>query len=92
MKYVMLRCRIGSITKMVPIIFPNELVHQDVAEAITHLIGMKHGWDAEVVGAGEVGGLDVSACSGGSETLSVSSRKEDASVINGYDYWHGIET
>lgn len=72
MKYVMIR-RGGQV---LPIIFPDFLVHSDIAEAV---IGVLENMDGdkllprEVVSAGDVS-IPVAGCSGSSETLGVGSR------------------
>lgn len=94
MKYIVLK-QIGKhFSREVPIIFPNELVHSVVAEAIMDALekeGHKTGFD--VVSAGEFSSMDIQAdCNGKSTTLNVKSRGDvDSRMITMYDYLHGIE-
>jgi hypothetical protein len=88
MKYVMLRLKKGNQSRLVPVIFPASLVHKDVATAITE--ALKKTGDCEVVSAGECT-VDVMSAHGRSSTLGVAARSEDTEIINGIDYFHGIE-
>lgn len=86
----MFKARIAGIEKLVPVIFPNELVHQ-LVERYFRLALQRHWPDStiEAVSAGdcELGFLE---CSGKSETLGLSSDPEDAEMIRLYDYLHGM--
>lgn len=83
MKYVILRCARPTFIHSVPIIFPKELVHSDVARALCH---MRQLADYEPVSAGEVSiGMDCT-CSGFSETLQLGTRPGDEQLINMVDY------
>lgn len=97
MKYVMFELDTGDgLKRNIPIIFPNSLVHADVAEAIKHMrVGTQRNWDcpfveAKVVSAGELS-IASSTTSGGSETLGVESRLEDSTIITMHDYFHGMK-
>jgi hypothetical protein len=86
MKYVMLQTQIGDMKQAVPIIFPKQLNHIDVADAIRKLEGMEN---AQVVSAGECNVRG--QCGGRSPTLSLDSRgKEDDEIINTIDYMQGL--
>jgi hypothetical protein len=85
-KYVILSKVEGSLLRKVPIIFPNALVHADVAGAV--LKTLPEGYS--VFSAGEIT-LDVLACSGKSDTLKVKSHIGDRQTIDMIDYMHGIE-
>lgn len=93
MKYIMLEGVNSSNQKQkVPIIFPNFMIHQLVAKYITHALIRDHEFaEVKVVSAGEVN-LDVSYTGGESETCKVKALPEDASIINTYNYFHGIES
>lgn len=84
MKYIMLSTEFTGVTKLVPIIFPDFLVHSMVADAIKPLIS-----GSVVVSAGDIQ-MGVYNCSGASETLGVESKESDLGVIDTYDYLHGI--
>lgn len=83
----MFETKIGSLTKRIPIIFPNELVHADIAEYIRDMLKHTHGWKAKIVSAGEINlGMFVN-CHGSSSTLEISAQPEiDNNVINMNDY------
>jgi hypothetical protein len=76
-----------------PIIFPDKLVHVDVAAAMREVV--KSTWKkckVTYVSAGSVH-LDDVHCSGKSESMELESRRTaDNAVINMYDYLHGVET
>ncbi|WP_431222233.1 hypothetical protein ACQ86O_17925 [Serratia sp. L9] len=90
MKYIMLRVD-KPMAREIPIIFPDNLVHADVVNAMRTLVAYPGMANATVVSAGYCN-LNLSAeCHGESTTLNVSSREsEDNLVINTYDYTHGL--
>lgn len=68
-KYVMLEVELGEHScKMIPIIFPDFMVHADIAESTTKLLKSSHKMDAKVFSAGEITFEDP-ICEGGSSTL-----------------------
>lgn len=100
-KYVVVRA--GN--QEIPLIFPGHLVHAsmsellrdylvDVAAAVMppslHLASTfeKLREQVQPVAAGEIT-FDIGACTGGSETLGLKARPEDARLIGGYNYNHG---
>lgn len=86
MKYVMLKIESGDMAQELPFIFPNQLVHSDIAAALESVPGME---GAKVVAAGEC--HVQSKCSGRSTTMNLSSRgKRDSENINTIDYCHGL--
>jgi len=90
MKYIMLRIvTAGEIIRELPIIFPDALVHADVAEAITKLPGL---YTATPVSAGSLSSLELETqCYGDSQTLDLKSRGDlDSGRICMLDYSHGI--
>lgn len=94
MKYIVLECKVGSesdLEQRVPFIFPNWMVHADVADVLTAILSQKYKrTDITVSSAGEactVGGVE---CSGHSETLGVKSKDEDTALIQMYDYTNGL--
>lgn len=88
-KYVMIEATFGTTKRVFPIIFPDAMVHAEVA-AVAVLCSPMDGNKPRVVSAGNVDMLDLSGCSGKSTTLKLSSRPEDATIIWNYDYEHGI--
>lgn len=75
----------------IPVIFPDRLVHVDVAKAIVRALPRVRVVACKVVSAGmlEFPSLE---CHGRSETLGIDSRgEEDSRLILMYDYLHGIK-
>lgn len=87
-KYVMLEMPCGGVKRRVPIIFPDILVHADVAAAVQKLPMMG---EAQPVSAGDID-LLASNCHGKSSTLNLQScGDDDAETINAFPYFHGID-
>lgn len=90
MKYIMLKVSLqDGLTKLVPIIFPDFMVHEDVAEVIKVCLAMQHKMESEVYSAGEIT-FEEPHCSGKSETLKVDASDADSAIIAMYDYFHGL--
>jgi len=90
MKYIVLSVPMGpNLSREMPIIFPDALVHIDVAEVLTRLPELRH---AKPVSAGFVNSMELSpACHGESTTLKLKSRGEDDDwLMRTFDYTHGI--
>jgi hypothetical protein len=85
-KYVMFDGMSGS---KIPVIFPDSLVHRDVAETIPLLNPQVN---HVVQNAGFVDGLICVDTSGESETLKIKSSRLDAGIINTHPYTKGILT
>lgn len=89
MKYIMLQRKLGNnITQRIPIIFPSDLVHEDVAKYCKKIEQLQ---DTVIVSAGD---YDIVShiCSGKSETLGIKSDLDkDSAIIFSYDYLYGIE-
>lgn len=85
MKYIILYDEIRD--QHIPLIFPDMLVHADVAKSITRALPNP----TYPVAAGEISvGILGYECHGFSETLKLQSRPQDASIINSMDYCHGL--
>lgn len=84
MKYIIYRTIDGR--REIPIIFPNTLVHLEVAQALSKLVET-----SRIVAAGEFSSLSIEAeCHGKSTTIGIKSREEiDDRLIANYDYSHG---
>lgn len=84
MKYIMLKTKAGQ---KIPIIFPEHMVHSEVASAIT-----RSGQIPNVIGVDSAGycKLDGVHCFGESSTLDLNHKMTDASIIQTYDYLHGF--
>lgn len=90
MKYVMLkRTNPKGGSQLLPVIFPNELAHADVAEALCERMETKK-FDLEVVSAGDFCMLTKQA-TGKSTTLKLKAdRERDSQIIANHDYAHGL--
>lgn len=96
MKYIVLRRTLGKgkdpMLQDIPIIFPEQLIHADVAAALTAPDGPLEG--ATAVSAGDLPSFSFSTkpfCGGKSTTLNLESRGEsDDALIRQMDYFHGI--
>jgi hypothetical protein len=77
----------NNMVQNIPIIFPSDLVHDDVAIACRSINGLEN---TDIVSAGDYDIID-NLCYGESETLNIKSRlEEDSAIILTYDYVHGI--
>ena len=91
MKYIMVKITGEELDQFVPIIFPNSLVHSEIAKSIKRMIM----WDRREGGVTIVSAGDYCimnrTCSGRSETLGLESRgMVDESIINMNDYHNGL--
>ncbi len=86
MKYVIIRADMGdNMERELPILFPNDLSHDQVARAI--LATCPEARDGRVVSAGLVNSFDVAVTpSGHSATLKLAPRDEDVRIIAMCDY------
>lgn len=95
MKYIMLKIE-EPISKFLPIIFPNELIHSDVANYMCTMLRRVHEWEAKVRSAGEIN--VEGECHGFSETLSrkagrrIKAHADDTQIVSMYDYEHGLSS
>lgn len=94
MKYVVMEFKFNGLTVQYPIIFPNNLVHSGMAEAVTEVLTkqlQEMATGIKPVSAGEVTFHGEVNCSGGSVSLELKSRKvEDETLIHLVDYTAGI--
>lgn len=94
MKYIMMRID-GQVARELPIIFPDEMVHSYMLEAVRSMrcqlenrIFRPYAL-ATAVSAGEI--TVNGNCFGGSETLGVKSRGNvDSNIVNTFDYMKGM--
>lgn len=85
MKYIMFKHDQGDLSKLIPVIFPNDLVHADVAKALQESV-LK---GTSIISAGSISPLNLQA-EGGSETLNIESNPiVDSHVIKMNDYGAG---
>lgn len=94
-KYVMFEAN-GT---LVPIIFPNRVVHEDIHRAAGYAIRQMvikerpNNWSSKVVSAGFLSSLAVTGVHGKSESMgNVKSIETDASIINLMPYDNGMES
>lgn len=91
MKYIVLRTEVGGLSRDIPVIFPDMMVHSIVADSFItacrlHWAKMK----ISILSAGEYSVMS-KECFGKSESLHVESRgEEDTRLIKMYDYTHGL--
>lgn len=89
MKYIMIKMTIKDASRYVPIIFPECLVHKNVAESMEHLMGFEHSADAITISAGFYS--SIGKCHGESESLGLQSDPErDTNIIRDYPLYHGL--
>lgn len=93
MKYIVLSAELGRGHSIeLPIIFPDVLVHAQVAEHMLSLVRSTHGTSkVTVVSAGILSSLEFEGgCHGESTTLNIKSRgKKDDHLIKMHDYGSG---
>lgn len=90
MKYVAFKRPHGGVTQFLHVVFPNHLVHKDVADAL--LAGPMAGF--EVHGAGEVSSLTFTVdfpLHGSSESLGVGTDPDETSRLKMCDYGGNFE-
>lgn len=81
----------------VPVLFPNVLIHSDVADMMSvvirdHVItSQRSNWSSQVISAGFISQLLVTGVHGKSETLELGSDEGDRSIINTWPYTNGQE-
>jgi hypothetical protein len=92
MKYVVLKVVNKGIERGIPIVFPDLLIHSEVAKQMQHMMLISHSMETEVVSAGFLSLFGTKPeCSGNSESLGIKSRGEqDDQLITMYDYFHGV--
>jgi hypothetical protein len=104
-KYIIIKATHGYeggivLERELPFIFPDYMVHEDVAKIQMELVRSYHHPEANVkdeivvsiVAAGFISSLSIEGgCHGYSETLKIASRgKQDDDLIRTLDYLHGI--
>lgn len=93
MKYIVIGAKVSDQTRVeIPIVFPNIMVHADMADRVKNILVCEHNFqEVEVMSAGDVSfSLGQPVCSGKSETLDVSSRPGDSDLLRMYDYTGGL--
>lgn len=86
MKYIMFEVTMGDLKRKVPIIFPSSLVHSEIAKTLCKVSGLS----SRIVGAGELS-IVTTGWHRKYTTLGIESKKDDAKIINNYDYSFGME-
>lgn len=92
MKYIVIQAKLKNSTIEIPFIFPNMLVHSDIADAMRCNLNLNHSIrNTTIVSAGDLSFLGGRlTCSGKSDTLNVESRQIDKQLIQTFDYTHGL--
>ncbi len=95
MKYIMIETtpQNDQEKRFIPIIFPKELVHAEMAKAIGHVLARQGIGPCCVRSAGEVATPfepGTMVCHGESETLAVKAHPDDTDIVRLIDYHHGI--
>lgn len=92
MKYVVFKTVVNGVERELPVIFPEELVHAQVAARLERLINESGDGSAQVVAAGMIR-VDSVVCTGRSETLSRNSRgSRDKKLIEEFEVTRGFAT
>jgi hypothetical protein len=92
MKYIVLEIKNGDTKREWPIVFPDMMVHRQVADIVQNHLAVDCKLNSRIIAAGSVSffGGEV-RCDGESETLNIESRgSEDEKLIKMFDYLHGI--
>lgn len=90
-KYVMVENKIGDTKFLFPVIFPDKLVHLQVANAVHRIMPGYHSNGCRVVSAGKIEHIEVLGLGGASETLGIGSKpREDTATIESCSYTHGV--
>lgn len=90
-KYVTVYNKIGDTGVLLPVIFPDKLVHSQVYSRIrTVMPGWLGNGGVKPFSAGTIEHIQVVGLGGNSETLSIGSRPDDKETIEQFSYFHGI--
>lgn len=90
-KYVMFENHIGSTVILLPVIFPDKLVHSDVYSKLKSGMPGWHAQGVRCISAGTIEHVRTIGVGGGSETLGKVSRGvQDHRIISALSYMHGI--
>lgn len=95
MKYIMFQVNHeGNLQQFIPVIFPNFMVHKEVSKYFEFMLRRFHGMDVKIRSVGDVqfrsSQFGCIVCSGGSETLKLTSHADDADIIANMDYFNGL--
>lgn len=80
----------GGTKFLFPVIFPDKMVHSEVAAALRRCQPGWHKGGVVAVSAGMIEHVTVDGLHGSSETLKLDAKEGDAGVIDSYSYGHGI--
>lgn len=89
-KYIMFENTIGDLKLLFPVIFPDKMVHSEVAAVLRRCQPGWHKGGVRAVSAGMIEHITVDGLHGSSETLKLDAKEEDANIIDSYSYGHGI--
>lgn len=88
MKYIIYKRIYCGVEQELPIIFPNNLVHLEIAKALKDIVG-----SSKIIAAGEFSSMNIDdkGFSGKSDTIGIKSRgKKDGELIKNFDYFSGL--
>jgi hypothetical protein len=89
-KYIMIEATHGDMRVLFPVIFPDKMIHIEVA-TVMKLCGPLAKFSAvKVVSAGAIEHLEIDGLHGESTTLGIRSKPEDKRIIENYSYLHGV--
>lgn len=91
-KYVMFETKLADCIVHVPVIFPDKLVHKDIADYMTMALMTTFKVPVKTVSAGKIEHVTADGLGGDSETLKLKSHPEDAVIIEAYSYLHGLNS
>lgn len=74
-----------NLVQFFPIIFPNDLIHKDIADSITEFLKKEYDIELKPISAGEIY-INCNSVGGNSTTLDLYANPNDNDVINGIDY------
>lgn len=89
-KYIMFENTMGDLKILFPVIFPDKMVHSEVAAVLRHCQPGWHKGGVRPVSAGMIDHVTVDGLHGSSETLKLEAGEGDALIIDSYAYGHGI--
>jgi hypothetical protein len=93
-KYIMVLNKIGDTKFLVPVIFPDKLVHADVYTCLKPTMPAfqsRPGWGIKAVSAGKIEHIEIDGLGDRSDTLNLDANTErDTNVIQTYSYLHGV--
>lgn len=95
MKYIVIRRRFNTVTQDLPIIFPDDLLHADVAAAIKSLVDTlpvpPNATTEGVTSAGFIKFDTTPVTFGMSAGLGIAAKADDGALVMNHDFTNGIK-